>query len=363
MTATPFAGTCWKEDLGKARKHHDAWWRREGLVVAVNKPVPRAVSRLPAETLEPIEDIEMRFRNPQWRAREIRAIMARHDYPLDTLPLAPTMIGPGSLAMYLGSKPEFDQRTIWFHPCISDPDTHPPIVFDAGNEWWRIQVETIRALMDAGGGNYMVGCPDLVENMDILASMRGSEELLLDLVDRPDWVREKIAEINRAYVEVYELIHDMIRSSDGWAAFNAFGLWGRGKTLKLQCDISAMFSPAMFNEFVLPALAEQCAYADCTMYHLDGEQALCHLDTLLSIEDLDAIEWTPVHHDGYDPKWYPLYRKILDAGKSVQVIDLTIDTLAPLLDAIGPKGVYARINGVVSPDDVERLNDMVSRYR
>ena len=70
---------------------------------------------------------------------------------------------------------------------------------------------------------------------------------------------------------------------------------------------------------------------------------MIHLDSLLSIEQLDAIEWTPQAgiETGGNRRWYDLYRRILAAGKSVQVLVARTEELIPLLDAIGPKGVYA----------------------
>ena len=120
-------------------------------------------------------------------------------------------------------------------------------------------------------------------------------------------------------------------------------IWGPGKVAKLQCDMSATFSPAMYQRFIVPALTAQCAWLDHSLYHLDGTQAMIHLDSLLSIEQLDAIEWTPQAgiETGGNRRWYDLYRRILAAGKSVQVLVARTEELIPLLDAIGPKGVYA----------------------
>ena len=83
----------------------------------------------------------------------------------------------------------------------------------------------------------------------------------------------------------------------------------------MQCDASAMFSSAMFDDFVVPALTEQCRWLDYSLYHLDGTQAMHHLDSLLAIEALDAIEWTPQAgiESGGHPRWYPLYKRIIDA--------------------------------------------------
>jgi 5-methyltetrahydrofolate--homocysteine methyltransferase len=77
----------------------------------------------------------------------------------------------------------------------------------------------------------------------------------MDMLERPDWIVEKVWEVNQVFFEVYSRIYDIIKLADGSSVFGAFRLWGPGKVAKVQCDTSAMFSPAMFEKFVLPALA------------------------------------------------------------------------------------------------------------
>jgi len=162
------------------------------------------------------------------------------------------------------------------------------------------------------------------------------------MIERPDWVKARIAEVNRAYFEVFNRLYERIRSQDGRSMFGWFRTWAPGKVAKVQCDGCSMFSPSMFREFVVPALTEQCAWLDYSLFHLDGSQCLDKLDALLEIEPLTAIEWTPDPKapSGGDPHWYPLYRRILAAGKRVQVLGATADEIEPLLDAVGGDGVY-----------------------
>jgi hypothetical protein len=210
----------------------------------------------------------------------------------------------------------------------------------------------------------VVGCPDLVENIDILAALRDPQTLMADMIDRPHWVEQKVAEINRVWFEAYQRIYDIIKLDDGSSVFGAFRIWGPGKTAKLQCDASAMLSPAMFRRFVVPSLTEQCEWLDFSLYHLDGTQALCHLDALLEIDALDAIEWTPQSgiEQGGHPRWYPLYERILRAGKAVQVVNLHGEDLFRLLDRLGGRGVYA-LTSFSSAAEAESIMARVEPYR
>lgn len=358
----------WKSNWHETRRHFVDWWNRQGLVITIN-----GVS-LPGDCrhdqgAKPADAASLfdAYTIADQRALRNHFTLSRQAYPGDTLPISITDIGPGSLALFCGSEPRFTHETVWFDPCMHacpEPEHLPPIRFDESNNWWKITESILQSCAELAQGKYLVGCPDLVENLDILAALRGTQNVMMDLLDRPQWVEQKIYELNQVWFEAYQRIYDIIALADGSSAFCAFHLWGPGKTAKVQCDAAAMLSPALFDTAVLPALTEQCEWLDWSMFHLDGTQAVVHLDSLLSIDALDAIEWTPQAgiEGGGHPRWYPLYKKILNAGKSIQAVDVNKDEVLPLLDAIGGKGVYIA-TWCVSIEEAEELLAAVEGYR
>ncbi len=336
----------WKSNWDLTKQNFINWWNREGLVIgmwgAPGMETPHEIVDCPHI---PEKDKEEYYSDIDPRVQRNHYYLSRQSYPADIMPIPNTDIGPGSLALHLGSEPEMTKDSVWFKPTMQgvlEPERLPPLLFNKEDRWWKIQEETLKKSVDKSRGKYIVGCPDLVENIDILASLRGTTDLFMDMVDRPDWVVEKVREINEAYFEAFQRIYDIIKLSDGSAAYEAYMLWGPGKTAKVQCDSATMFSPAMFQQFVVPALTEQCEWLDYSMYHLDGKEEFVHLDSLLEIKALDAIEWTPNANEplGGDPKWFDLYKRILDAGKSVQAYMVWAHEIVPLLNEIGGKGVY-----------------------
>ena len=201
------------------------------------------------------------------------------------------------------------------------------------SRWLDVHLALIDEALRRCDGRYTVGVPDLIENMDTLAAMRDTERLMTDLIERPEWVAEKLREINQAFFDAFDLIHGRVRGADGGNAF-VFNIWGSGKTAKVQCDLACMLSPAMFRRFVVPPLAEQCEWLDYSLFHLGGEDAIPHLDALLEIDALSAVEWTPhllftrdAQEAGGSHKWYDLYRRIKSARKSVQAIAVQAGSL------------------------------------
>ncbi|MEE8399056.1 MAG: hypothetical protein V3S89_08620 [Desulfobacterales bacterium] len=358
----------WKSNWDETKQHFIDWWQHDGLVLgAWGAPGSDGAVHEETTPLPRPESIREHYSNGELRAKRNHRRLARQAFPADVLPVSDTHIGAGDLGLLLGCEPGFSEETVWFRPVFHQepaPEKLPPLVFDDTNPWWQVIERTLKASADLAQGKYMVGCPDLVENIDILSALREGQTLMRDMIDRPEWVERKVQEINRVWFEAYQRIYDIIRLDDGSSAFGAFRIWGPGRTAKLQCDASAMFSPTMFERFVTPSLTQQCAWLDHSIYHLDGTQAICHLDNLLNIAPLDAIEWTPqagIENGGHS-RWYGLYRQILSAGKSVQVVGVAIDEIIPLLDAIGSKGIYI-LTGFASAEEAKEIVSMVETYR
>lgn len=352
----------WKEDWDECRENLIKWWNRQGLAFAVTAPADKPWADLPKPDDQ--TDPEQHWMNPVYRARNGAYKLSRTFHGGEAYPYLDTNTGPGNLANCLGSQPGFTFGTVWYHPCINDPDTYPPIVFDPGNVWFHRQMAIIEEAVRMTEGRFIVGMPDLIENIDILAAMRDPQTLMMDMIERPNLVSKRVDEINTAYFEVFDRYHAKILTPWGGNAFAAFGIWGPGKTAKVQCDASAMFSPDMFARFVVPALTRQCQWLDYSMYHLDGPQCICHVDHLLSIEPLNAIQWTPgaANPTGGDPCWHPMYKRILAGGKGVQIYSKASDVL-PLLDTIGSRGVFVKTNVKTEAEARELLSSINVRHR
>jgi len=269
----------WKKTWNDTQERFVKWWNHQGLVVASWGPVQGTSDRLGLPKPPTPETIEDSYLDTAMRIERNHYQMSRSDFPLDTLPRPNTDFGPGTLSTFLGAEPHITRETVWFEPTMESvltPEELPPFAFDANNRWFRHMSDFLAGSVARADGAYMIGLPDLIENIDTLAVLRGNETLMMDMVERPDWVLQKLDEINQVYFDAYDALYQIVKDGNGGSMFCAFGLWGPGRTAKVQCDASAMFSPAMFRQFVVPALTEQCEWLDYSMYHLDGKEEFCH---------------------------------------------------------------------------------------
>ena len=350
----------WKSNLEETKQRYINWWNHKGIILNMWEHFQEGVQPH-AEIMPPApaKDLSQKWFDPQWRAEYLDWYVAHSSLKADILPVANTQLGPGSLAAILGGVFEGGEDTIWIHP---NPDFTDEIVFNPEHPNWILHKELLKACKAKANGHYFVGMPDLMEGLDVLAALKGTDRVLLDTVMQPEILEQQMQQINDIYFKVFDELYDIIREGDEMA-FCYFSSWAPGKMSKLQSDISTMISQDDYRRFVQPFIREQCQKIDYTLYHLDGVGAMHHLPALLEIEELNAIQWTPGvgEPQGGSPKWYDLYKKILACGKSVMACWVTLDELKPLLDHIGADGVHLEMD-FHNEKEVEQAMRIVEEY-
>ncbi|HPD16735.1 MAG TPA: hypothetical protein PLE19_17435 [Planctomycetota bacterium] len=320
----------YREDADDVRARLTTWWH--------GGDIGRPALQLWAPREKPLEDIPVMPEPPGWVTGysttnfayrvnlSARACVNTH-YLGEAMPSVAPDLAPNCLALYLGCRGIEMPGTVWCEPCMASPDD-ARFDYDPGNFYWQFSLRLGREQLRLGKGKFLIQFPDLIEGLDTLAALRGTEELLVDLLERPEWVHRCLRQITDRYFRYYDVLYDLFRDEVGGSVF---WCWAPGRMAKFQCDFSAMISPAMFGEFMVPVLTEMTERVSYCMYHWDGPGALGHHDHLLSIPRLQVLQWTP--GDGHEPawhrRWWPYFHRTLEAGKKVFI---WCDTPEHLLD-------------------------------
>ena len=351
----------WKPNLEETKKRYINWWNHKGIILNMWEHFQEGVKPHAGIPMPPApRDLNQKWFDPEWRADYLDWYVAHSSLMADMLPVANTQLGPGSLAAILGGVFEGGEDTIWIHP---NPNYSDDIVFNPNHPNYLLHKDLLKACKRKAQGHYYVGMPDLMEGLDVLAAIKGTDQVLLDTVMQPEMLEHQMQQINDIYFQVFDELYDIIREGDEMA-FCYFSSWAPGKMSKLQSDISTMISVDDYRRFVQPFIREQCQKIDYTLYHLDGVGAMHHLDALLEIKELNAIQWTPGvgEPQGGSPKWYDLYKKILAHGKSIMACWVTLDELRPLLDNIGGDGVHLEMD-FHNEQEVEQAIRIIEEYQ
>lgn len=329
-----------EEDWQRIERDWCAWWSgeldRALVVLEITDPVPGAdwsqLSKFGLET--PVDQI----------LDNRETILAKTHFLGDAFPKWWVNYGPGTMAAFLGSRVSWTPDTTWFWPLEgieSLSDFQPK--FDQENLWWRRVLAVTRGAVERWGDQVVVGMTDLGGNLDILASLRSSEKLLLDLSDDPQQVDRLVKEINALWLRYYDEL-EAITSQTGRGSACWGPLWSPKPGYMLQSDFSYMISPRMFKRYVMPDITSCCEHLDFGFFHLDGKGEIAHLDQLLSIERLRGVQWQPGDGQAMADGWLPLIAKIRDSGKRCQIY-VTREGAMTVQRELGGKGFIMHIIG------------------
>jgi 5-methyltetrahydrofolate--homocysteine methyltransferase len=329
------------QDWDRIRRDYDAWWRHEldrplvyltGSTWRSERPwyaVHSFVSNYPLDM----------------PAEEVIALLTPHveatDYYGDAFPRWWVNTGPGILAGFLGARVHSTPETVWFDPARPVAARDLQLAIAPDNPWLARVTALTEAAVTRWGHQVQVGHTDLGGNLDVLASLRTTQGLLYDLYDAPQEIERLVRQVTACWLVQYEALYALIRrqglGTTPWAP-----IWSAGRCYMLQCDLSYMLSPAMFERFVLPDLASCCEHLDHGFYHLDGPGQIPHLDLLLSLPRLRGIQWIPGAGNPEPEGWLPLLKRIMDGGKLCQVF-VTAQGALDIVSTIGGRGMLLAI--------------------
>ncbi len=312
----------YKANWEETQKKFSRWWKHKNqgrplMSIVVKKAT--ADDPLPENLL--YTDVNKKYRDANLLVDRYRYYCEQREFWAESFPNLSVDFGPGSVAGYLGANIVFAEDTVWFEECTADFTQLKPFTFSADNPWWQEHLALVKKCRELVGDDFYIGIPDLMENVDVLASLRGAQDLIYDMIDEPEEIKARISQIDDLYFSYYDPFFQLTKDRQGGSCYTVFQVWGPGRMAKLQCDFSALMSPNQFREFIQPSLRKQAQRLDQVLYHLDGPDAIKHLDAVLEIDEIDALQWTSGDYgpDGTAAEWYSIYDKARQAGKSLWI--------------------------------------------
>lgn len=352
-------------DFPTIAKRFEAWWQQDLL----DRPVFIGM----ADT-NPARQITLRYElldDPDAWFEMKRADMRQLLCVGNAIPRISVDLGPMPLAGLFGGQRTAAYGTLWTHSFIDDdwsnapdwsiPDQHPV---------WVLMQELLARIGQDAKGRYLVCAPDLGAAGDLLQIMRGSSPLCMDVIDQPERVRAALDGIHAswfyAFTEAYRIV-----VGQGAGLYQWLRLWSSQPYVVPACDFSAVLGPRQFEKLFLPDIARLAAAVGRAAYHLDGPDATRHLDALLEIPEIRAIQFSPGPANFTALGWVDMFRRIQDKGRSLLILCPADDILA-LSQELRPEGLAVVVRGhssemtsfqsLLAPLPPDDLNDLFAAF-
>ena len=273
----------------------------------------------------------------------------------ETFPVFFPNLGPDVYAAFYGAQLEFGEVTSWSIPLVRGWDDVEKLVLDMDNEYFRKLEELTKSALEQCPGKFLVGYTDLHPGLDCVAAWRDPQQLCFDIIDNPHKVKE-LAELALADFEtIYDHFDNMLKDhnqlSVSWMGIPSFG-----RMHIPSCDFSTMISPAFFKEFGLPILQREVQTMTQNIFHVDGKGVARHLDAILSVPQVHALQWVQgVGDDLPIMQWLP-FLKELQARNVPTIVDLNKVELDVFMAEMKPHGLFLWIATDNEEEELEILN-------
>jgi hypothetical protein len=350
------------DDWEKRIERQDAFWDNQIIdrpVINISCPCPNPDFPAPAKKT-------FTSHREHWFDAEYVAAQAIHQvmntqYYGDNLPKINPNLGPEVFSAFFGMEMEYGKTTSWGIPNLGNWDDVDKLQFSENNVYFKKMVELTDALLAVGKNRFYVGLTDFHPGGDGITAFRDPMNLNFDMIECPEKVKQLAVWLAPEYFKIFDYFYDKLQQHNQ-ATTNWAGIVSNKKWYVPSNDFSCMISKEMFDTVFLPGITEECRQLDAALYHLDGPDALRHLDSLLSIKELNAIQWVYGAGNGRATDWLHIHKKCQAAGKGVQ-IGVFKDELDIIIDNLKPEGVWLSVWDVNNSEEAETIIKKVKQWK
>lgn len=302
-----------------------------------------------------------RWFDTEYQVNKALAQVETGSYLGETFPLFWPNLGPNVFAGMFGCKLKYADVTSWALPFVEDADDLDKIAYDPDNELLRKLDELTDCALERGKGKFLVGYTDMHPGLDFAAALMGTENMFMQTVEDIDFVREILRRAEDQFFVLMDAFHEKLRANNQlsvtWMDIPSY------ETVHIpSCDHGAMISTKLFCDLALPFILEEVRHFKHNIFHVDGPGVANHLDVLLEIPEIQAIQWVQVPGLGRPiMQWVPLIKKVQAAGKSV-VVDLQLHELEDFMAAVRPEGILLCLDES-DPDTQRAVLDRLLKWK
>ncbi len=286
----------------------------------------------------PSANLQERWFNAEFQVETYLNSIRGRTFLAETFPVYWPNLGPEVYAAFYGAQLEYGEVTAWSKPLINTWDDVGQLRLNLDNPYFKKLEELTRVAFDRCRGRALVGYTDLHPGVDCAAAWRDPQQLCLDLYDHPAQA-QRLIELAIADFETIYNHFDQLLKAAGQPSVSWMGIPSVGRMHIPSCDFSALISTRFFEQFCLPVLQREVKTMTHNIFHVDGKNVARHLEAILSVPQVHAIQWVQGMGGDYPIlQWLPLIKQI--QAKRPVIVDLQPHELEPFIEHMQPEGIF-----------------------
>jgi 5-methyltetrahydrofolate--homocysteine methyltransferase len=257
-----------------------------------------------------------------------------------------------------------DDTTGWLEPILTDDrwdirklqscfgfnqEGKSKLSFRPQNRWWKFTLDWLKRGAVEAAGKSIPSIGAFGGSGDTLASLRGTLNLLYDIADTPEKVREADEYLMEIWFQLYDTFYEIVHEASDGGTTCWYPIWAPGKMYAVQNDFSYMISPQMFREVFLPVIERQTEFLDYSIYHVDGVEAFAHVPALCELPKLQALQILPGAGKP-SPLHYLETLKIAQAAEKNLHLGIPIQEVEPALKMLSAKGLFIQTSAATEAE-------------
>jgi len=231
------------------------------------------------------------------------------------------------------------------------------IKLDHSNPWFKKYISFICALVEKADGHFPVSQGAFRGPSDLLGLLRGTTQSILDLVDEPARVTKLLWRLADIFIEITEEVWKHIPLFHGGYFDGMYQLWAPGSIVRLQEDLSGLYSPELYRKFLQPVDRYIARHFSNSFIHLHSTSMFL-LKDFLEIEEIRCFE---INNDDGGPsikKMIPYFKMVQEAERPLLIRgSFEAEDISLLMQSLESRGLYIYVI-VKSTEEIYKIKSL-----
>jgi len=333
----------YKPDWEQTQQNYIAWWNREDFGrcgLAVLAPKSGTEHLKPPSLPEKVED---RWKDREYLAKRNTYTMETTYYGGEALPIWNPGYAWEHNCAYMGCELDMRENAVWCKPMIAEGDLtdydYHQIKVDFESDVWKESAALHQFAVEESKGKCLPYLAAIGHTGDTLSGLRTTDQLLCDMVDCPEYVREFELHLIEEWKKTYDALFDITSKGAFGGCSTFFHMWAPGRQYNPSNDFSYMISTDMYRDVFYDALARHLEMLDYSLYHVDGVSAFRHVDMLCEFDRLNGLQILPGSGQPSPLHFMDVLKKVQAHGKNLH-IGIPAKEVPAALENLSSKGLF-----------------------